>query len=153
MTSVMPIHPARGGLLASRPASSQQLASQRQARRQRASVRRAREHRLHAAGAVIAGAVLAGVLACGLYFEVMSPTSQHLTVDKPKAGSFEQTRTGHVYVPVDGGFCKSLQFNNQTGEFNDTGLVACDDATTVAVASQQMHGTTYTTFTESFKKR
>ena len=154
MTSATPTHSITGGLLASRPVTSQQLASQQQARRQRASVRRAREHRLQTAGAISAGVVLAGVLACGLYFGVMSPTVQSRTSEKVNPGSFEATRTGHVYVPIDGGaFCKSMQFNNQTGEFNNTGLVGCDDVATVAGAPQPMHGTTYTTFTESFKKR
>jgi hypothetical protein len=153
MTSVVPIRSNTGGLLASRPATSQQLASQQQARRQRASVRRAREHRLHTAGAISAGIVLAAVLAGGLYFGMMSPAAQSHTAEKIKPGSFEATRTGHVYVPVDGGgFCKSLQFNNQTGEFNNTGLIGCDDV--AAVAPPHSNGTgTYTTFTESFKKR
>jgi hypothetical protein len=140
-------------MLAARAAAGVRMASEQDARRQRVRTHQVRESRRQTVGVAVAATFLAGALAAGVYFGVTMPTKELVTAEKTKPDTFAQTRTGHIYIPIDGGsFCRSLKFNNQTGETSAAGLVGCEDLV-AATGSPSPKGSTYTTFTESFKNR
>jgi len=144
-------------LLATRAAQAQQMASAQDARRQRVRSQHARESRRQTVGVTAFGIVLAVALAAGLYFGVVSPVLQTASVEKAKKvkpDTFAQTRAGRIYVPVDGGgFCRTLQFNNQTGEMSNLGLVDCDELAGKPGDQLQAGARNYVGFSESFKNR
>jgi len=141
-------------MLLAAQAAHQQIASEQNARRERARNQRAREHRTHAMGITGAVVVLAAALAAGLYYGVGWLSPPPVALEKAKPDTFALTRTGHIYVPVDGGgFCKSIEFDNRSGAFNNLGLVGCDDITAKATGPKPAHTGTYNSFSESFKKR
>ena len=145
-------------LLAARAAQSQHLVREQNARRQRARTQHAREHRRQTIGVSAVGVVLAVALAGGVYFGVVSPALQSTSVEKAKTkaktDAFAQTRAGRIFVPVDGGgFCRSLQFNNQTGETSNLGLVDCEEVSAKTGEPPPTGGRGYVSFSESFKNR
>jgi hypothetical protein len=139
-------------ILAARAAQHAEVVRKQRARGLRLRRRRAHERRVHVMAATAAGALLAAVLASGFYLGVIPVPSRAVAINKPGNNTFAETRTGQLLIPADGGWCKTLSFNNANGEFTNSKLVNCDDynGSTPGPAGR-MGG--YTSFTDSFRKR
>ena len=137
-------------ILAARAAQAADIVARQKAREMQLHQRNAREQRLYAITAITAGVLLAAVLAGGLYLGVtwtMSPRTE----SRAAAESFAQTRTGQLKIPLDNGWCKTLNFNNTTGEFSNSKLVNCDQFDSSSVVPTPSRRSGYGAFSNSFK--
>jgi len=150
----MPTMSVPDTLLAARAAQHAQAVQQQKARGLRLRRRRAHERRVHAVAATAAGVLLAGVLISGFYTGLISMPTPSVSAAKSRMNTFAETKTGQLRMPFEGGWCKSVNFNNTTGEFSNTQLVSCDDFNNGgAAAAAAPRSSSYNTFSDSFKKR
>jgi hypothetical protein len=137
-------------ILAARAAQHAEAVRRQKARGAHMRLRRRHERRMHAVVASVAGVLFAGVLMSALYLGVIAlPTRP--SQEQAGPGSFAQTKTGQMLIPADGGWCKTLSFDNTTGLIGNSKLVNCDDFNNAA-AARPSRGS-YNTFTDSFRKR
>src|SRR5215467_10617513 len=135
-------------ILAARAAQHAEIVRKQKARGLRLRRRRAHERRVHVMAATAAGSLLAAVLASGFYLGVIPVPSRAVVAGKLNVNStaFAETKTGQLLIPADGGWCKTLSFNNTNGEFSNSKLVNCDDFNGSTLgATGRMGG--YTSFT------
>jgi hypothetical protein len=146
----MPMTSVPQALLAARAEQQAQFASRHRARALQLRRRRLHEHRVHVLAAATAGVLLAGVLASGFYLGMISVPSQSSVAAKSGQGSFAETKTGQLMIPTDGGWCKTLNFNNTTGVFSNSQLVNCDDFNNPPTASSRRGS--FSDIADSFRK-
>jgi hypothetical protein len=142
-------------VLAARAAQQAEAIRRQKARAARLRLRRRYERRMHAMVASVAGVLFAGALGSAFYLGVITlPTRQ--SPEQAGAASFAQTKTGRLMVPGEGGWCKTLSFDNATGQIGNSKLVDCDDVNSNngnAAAAATARGGSYSTFSDSFRKR
>jgi hypothetical protein len=149
---VMPMSSVPAAILAARSAQQAELARKHNARALQLRRRRMHEHRVHVMAALAAGVLLAGVLASGFYLGVIAMPSRSVVDGKSGPGSFAETKTGQLMIPTDGGWCKTLSFDNSTGAFSNSKLVNCEDFNNAAAGSKGRSGS-FNTFSDSFRGR
>jgi hypothetical protein len=139
--------------LAARAAQHAEALRRQKARGARLRLRRRHERRMHAVVASVAGVLFAGVLGSAFYLGVISlPTRQ--SPEEAGAASFAQTKTGQLLVPAEGGWCKTLSFDNTTGLIGNSKLVDCDNFNSdKGTTAATVRGGSYSTFSDSFRKR
>jgi hypothetical protein len=123
----MPLMSVPQALSTARAEQQAQIVRRHRARALQLRRRRMHEHRVHVLAAATAGVLLAGMLASGFYLGVISVPTRSSVAGKSGADSFAETKTGQLLIPTDGGWCKTLSFNNATGVFSNSQLVNCDD--------------------------
>jgi hypothetical protein len=127
--------------------------SAQRARAIKQRLRRAHEHRVHILTAAALSSVLAVVLASGFYFGFISFPSHPKPPDLPAPGSFEATRTGHLTIPAEDGWCRIRDFDNKTAQFGNTRLVNCDNLNLGEPGAEPNRAGGYGSFADSFRKR
>jgi hypothetical protein len=138
-------------LLVARAAQQAQILRQHKEHALRLRRRRMHEHRVHVLAATAASVLLAGVLVSGFYLTVIAPPAQTSTTDKSGADSFAATKAGKVWIPVDGGWCKTMNFDNTTGLFSNGQMANCDEVNnTAAIEAQKKRSGDFTSFKNAF---
>jgi hypothetical protein len=153
LNRVMSATPVPDAILAARAAQQAEAIRRQKARGARLRLRRRHERRMHAMVASVGGVLFAGVLVSAFYLGVISlPTRQ--SPEQAGAASFAQTKTGQLLVPAEGGWCKTLSFDNTTGLIGNSKLVDCDNFNNnKGDAAAPVRGGSYNTFSDSFRKR
>jgi hypothetical protein len=128
-------------------------ASAQRAHAMKQRLRRAHERGVHIATAAVLSSLLAVVLASGFYFGFIYFPSHPKAPDLPAPGSFAATRTGHLTIPADDGWCRVRDFDNKTGQFGNTHMVNCDNLNLSDAAPGPDRSGGYGSFADSFRKR
>lgn len=107
--------------------------------------------------AVIATTVLGTVFGLVLYFGSMLPGAAPAAWPlEPSTKKFVATKSGQIRMPISGNKCREVNFDNQTGQFSNDTVVACDEDLRDEAASGKPIGAKpfkapYAGFRESFR--